>query len=497
MASILELSHSEARALLLQGASYNDFALPPYFQFQLLLSDVSRILGSSQGSSLYPRIKRAKNHEGVNYTILNNKDGRYAWRPLQLINPALYVGLTHCFTEELAWEEIRGRFALFQKDERVQAVGIPRRSEDTELSNKQEMVAHWWSEIEQQSIELALEYEYIFHTDISDCYSSIYTHSIPWAVYGKDNAKRWRRDHSLIGNRVDQFLQAMSFGQTNGIPQGSILMDFTAEILLGHIDRLLSERISENEHYQILRYRDDYRIFVNNPQTGEHILKILTEILNEHGMCLSPHKTLHSNDVISHSIKTDKLSLLRLPFTWNSLQGQLLAIREFSKQHQNSGSLEKLLNRFYGRVKKMKEEKREFQNPRVLISIATDLAYCNPRTYPTTCGIISHLLSWLPTQDERFEIVCKIKKRFDSLPNTGHLQVWLQRMSLRYSPISFEERLCQFVAAPTTAIWNTDWIDGELAEVISKFDIVDREILREIGPIIEHEEFALFSEHYE
>ena len=63
----------------------------------------------------------------------------------------------------------------------------------------------------------------------------------------------------------------MRYGQTNGLPQGSVLMDFIAEMVLGYIDSLLSDRIKANNisNYHILRYRDDYKIFVNNPHTGD------------------------------------------------------------------------------------------------------------------------------------------------------------------------------------------------------------------------------------
>ena len=36
----------------------------------------------------------------------------------------------------------------------------------------------------------------------------------------------------------------MRYGQTNGIPQGSVLMDFISEMVLGYIDKLLEEKIS-------------------------------------------------------------------------------------------------------------------------------------------------------------------------------------------------------------------------------------------------------------
>ncbi len=99
----------------------------------------------------------------------------------------------------------------------------------------------------------------------TDCYGSIYTHSVPWAIHTKPIAKLLssRTNYSLIGNLIDKHLRDMAFGQTNGIPQGSVLMDFIAEMVLGYADSEISIRIQEAniEDYHIIRYRDDYRIF--------------------------------------------------------------------------------------------------------------------------------------------------------------------------------------------------------------------------------------------
>ncbi len=44
-------------------------------------------------------------------------------------------------------------------------------------------------------------------------------------------------------------------------------MDFIAEIVLGYADTLITTEIKAAKilDYKILRYRDDYRIFVNSP----------------------------------------------------------------------------------------------------------------------------------------------------------------------------------------------------------------------------------------
>lgn len=84
----------------------------------------------------------------------------------------------------------------------------------------------------------------------------------------------------------------MSYGQSNGIPQGSVLMDFIAEIVLGYADLELSRSIEKYnieqhqeqnkiQEYKIIRYRDDYRIFANSQNDVVKIAKLLTEVLQQ------------------------------------------------------------------------------------------------------------------------------------------------------------------------------------------------------------------------
>jgi len=94
---------------------------------------------------------------------------------------------------------------------------------------------------------LAFDFAYVLHGDITDCYASIYTHSIAWALHGKSTAKAKRRDLSLSGNAIDFRLQNMQHGQTNGIPQGSVLVDLIAEMVLGYADLELSQRLADTK----------------------------------------------------------------------------------------------------------------------------------------------------------------------------------------------------------------------------------------------------------
>jgi hypothetical protein len=84
---------------------------------------------------------------------------------------------------------------------------------------------------------------------------------------------------------------------------------------------LLQKKLKEikcDKDYQILRYRDDFKIFVNTPQIGELILKTITEVMIGLGLKMNPSKTKSTNQVIKGSIKEDKVEWLKRKQTASS-----------------------------------------------------------------------------------------------------------------------------------------------------------------------------------
>lgn len=55
-------------------------------------------------------------------------------------------------------------------------------------------------------------------------------------IDGQRACKKEKGKPGLLGNMIDTYMQGMQYGQTNGIPQGSVLFDFIAEIVLGYAD---------------------------------------------------------------------------------------------------------------------------------------------------------------------------------------------------------------------------------------------------------------------
>lgn len=488
MKRILDMSNDDAKLFLLKNKSYFFLDLPPYFDFNNLLLSIDNKLNGKDLKNFYKDNKTIppKSCENVNYKFLHNKDGKFDWRPFEIIHPALYVYLVNVICEKDNWKKINERFKSFQKNKKIVCCSIPYESSNKKM-DKKDTILNWWNTFEQKSISMSLKFNCMAITDITNCYGSIYTHSIAWAVETKNIAKK---DHSdtLLGNKIDKIIQDMSYGQTNGIPQGSVLTDFIAEIVLGYADEQISNEINKNKikDYSILRYRDDYRIFAQNEYDLNVILKIITEVLSELNFKLNTQKTSITDDIITNSIKKDKANILVNNYiVLNNIQKSLFNIRNFSLIYPNSGSLLKLLTEVY--EQQIKPLKKKPKNVEQIISILVDIMYRNPKTYNLCVLILSVIFSFLGKTTINKDINL-ISKKFKNLPNTNYIDIWLQRLTIANNiDRKYSCTLCQKIYSEVK-IWNSDWLNLEIDESL----IINNERIKSISPIIQEEEVNPF-----
>ena len=341
----------------------------------------------------------------------------------------------------------------------------------------------------------------------------------------------------------------MSNGQTNGIPQGSVLMDLIAEIVLSYADLCLSVRLKhiDKKDFYILRYRDDYRIFVNSPQIADEIIKMLTEVLIDLGLKLNSSKTTFSNNVIQSSIKSDKLDWLvvskdletaqinenfktvqkcllliyqnvikspiksdkldcplinkdletmRMNKNFKATQKYLLLIHQFALKYPHSGTIEKELQLILKQLREGKDETRNKENIEVLISIVVDITLLNPRTYSISMAILSILFGLI---DKKLieSIVDKIVNKFNSIPNTGYMQIWLQRaiIKLQITQKDLCEPLCKLVGGESIKLWNNKWLHPNNIRILeNRSNIVNQDVLNALDAEIQDDEVLLFKE---
>lgn len=496
MKKLLDMSHVEARNFFMKSKSYCSIDLPSYFDFAPILKETEKMLDSSNVSKI--ELNRPGKSENLNHRFLMNKNGEYSWRPLEIINPVLYTELVWKITTDDNWQQILERFKKLQQNDKIRCLSLPfERPEASEKSPKESIILKWWEGFEQQSIALSLKYSSMAVTDIADCYGSIYTHTISWALHGREDAKQKRKRNQLLGNEIDGYLQDMHNGQTNGIPQGSVLSDFLAEMVLGYADLQLSQVLEKNEikDYQILRYRDDYRIFTNTKEESQRILLLLTQVLGDLNFKLNNAKTFTSDDIITSSIKKDKIAWICSVRNATSLQKSLLIIREFAKLYPNSGSLTAALSDFRKEIETSKEP--HVRND-ILLAILTDIMLKNPRIYATSASIISKLLSY---EDDRDACTYfdQVKEKFNQVPNTGMLELWMQRVSWKYNlEIQYDEPLCALLdgSKKNTDIWSFPGISNSIKNKFDSIPVINKTKLSSMNKVMELDETELFLDNY-
>lgn len=488
--SVLDLNCTEAKAFFLKHESYFNADLPPYFNFEKVLSAVADELKDKPLKGLWN--KKPGDFEGVNHVIIANKDGQLSWRPFQLIHPVLYVDLVREITKQENWDKLKSRFVTMHGCDNIQCLSMPLEASKN-TKDRAEQVSQWWQGVELKSVEYSLDYEYLYETDIADCYGSFYTHSIAWAVEGKAVAKEARAKKNL-GNYIDNAIQNMQHGQTNGIPQGSVLMDFIAELVLGYVDLQIAEKITDSDitKFKILRYRDDYRVFVNSSEEGEKILKLLSEVLTDLGLRLNSNKTRFSSDIVGASIKEDKKAWIVSKGFHRNLFKHAMLVKQHADLFPNSGSLTVALSKFHKRTLKLEEADITSQ---AIISVIVDIAYKNPRSYPVCFAILSKFISLLDDHNQN-NLIRKIQNKFTRLNNVGYMEVWFQRaIKNKLDDVDLNETLCKLVKGEQVNIWNSAWISSSaLKKIMDSADIIDKNKLDEAEPVINSLEFNLFAQ---
>ncbi len=489
---VTSMSAVDARRYFLKSSSYSDLELPPYFNFAPVLAEVSQILGTGTLDQHVMSGKNVAEMSVVNHTLCHNRDGAYAVRPYQFTNPALYVSLVHEITRPQAWKRIVKRFRSFATDPRISVAGIPVEQTDG-LPDRCGMVRSWYEGMEQRSIIYSLCYRHVLTTDIADCHGSIRPWTIIPALYENVPSRPKLGDPLLLGNVIANHLKMIAGPRGKGIPIGSMLMNFISELVLGHVDQQLMARIKRAEDnmpwdFRIIRFRDDYRIFVDDPAVGERLLALLSEILATVGMKLSSDKTRILDDVISGSIKADKLYWLDRPCSQN-LKIALLQIRELGIAHPNSGSLVTALSKCLQTIHSTQYEGSSLP----LIAIVADIMKRSPRTYPLGCALISHLLGSDASPEQVASAVQGVRHKCKQIPNTGLLDVWLQRVVRpRNLSLRADERLCRIFNGEDIGLWNLGWLKSSLRQAIENVQIVDTEKLAALTPGIQPWEVCMF-----
>ena len=320
-------------------------------------------------------------------------------------------------------------------------------------------------------------------------------------LFKKEEAKR-NIGKSSLGHTIDTYMQGMQYGQTNGIPQGGALFDFIAEIVLGYADKLLVERLKEEqiEDYKILRYRDDYRIFSNNKDELEKISIILQTVLADLNFNMNASKTILTDSIVENAIKPDKYFYIsNIPAykkeqsLFASFQKELLYILSIAKQYPNSGTTCMLMTNI---SKRIQDDATIYENIHVLIAIVIDIAINSPKIYQQALACISNLINRIEDEEIKINLIKDVYNKLSALPNIGHIQIWMQRITIpldkKYGNNPYSETLCKIIYGDHNELWNLEWLKPDLCVDLPIDKICDNKVLGEMVPYIKIEEVDVF-----
>lgn len=136
-------------------------------------------------------------------------------------------------------------------------------------------------------------YKFCLVTDISRFFPSVYTHTLPWAINSKAEAKNDISSNSatVYGNRLDLIFRNSQSKQTIGIPVGPDASKIAAELLLTAVDANFLSRYRRNERPAYVRHVDDYWVAGNSQEECEKHLYNLRLSLREFQLDINESKT--------------------------------------------------------------------------------------------------------------------------------------------------------------------------------------------------------------
>lgn len=548
--NILTLNHEEVMDFFMKSEQYHGFELPEYFTFDEVLKYVREKIGNTPYEECLQKGISPESLSDVNLDILLNKDGRYAVRPIILANPFLYYFLVREVCCENNWQVIKDLFEKFNVPH-ITSCAIPVIPNEKEPFHKATTINNWWNSMEQRSIELSLEYRYMFVTDITNCYGSVNPQTFDWAFTLKGTSCD-KDGESIIAKNIQSYLRAFQQGRNIGIPQGSAIFDFVGEIILGYSDLLLHEKLLEKAKeyeeqgktfpdYKIIRYRDDYRIFCSNKDALEDISYTLQQVLERLNFRMNSQKTKISESIVTDAVKSDKLAYIyntpifnKKGVDFDSYEKHLLYILMFARQYPDSGSVKIMLSDIDQRIEEWlhpKDEKKKTEgivwgdielsddghlvktdnkNPQVVCfipggsvramsAICVQIALENVGCAHYALRIISRMIDSLKDMSEKQSIIDLVFNKLCNQPNSDYNQLWLQNMTYTQdkkkgtSPYSL--RLCQLVAGKEIQpLWNNVWLDSELEEQLPYDSIVNKETLKKVTPVIVFRETRTYNE---
>ena len=291
--------------------------------------------------------------------------------------------------------------------------------------------------------------------------------------------------------------------------------------------------------YEIIRYRDDYRVFCNDKDSLEKISYILQHVLESLNFRMNSQKTRISESIVTDAVKPDKLFYIfntpifsKKGVDFDSFEKHLLYILMFSRKYPDSGSIKTMLSDLDKRLEDWLKQKAEEAkigsvllgveeandssagkrkgvigdeipggSVRALAAVCAQIALENVNCSHYALRVLSRMVDALRDEEKKWTIIGLVHAKLSKQPNSAYTQLWLQNITYqqdRKNGLSpYHIRLCKVVMGEDVTLWNNSWLKDPLTEGFSQTGIVNRETLAKVTPVITFRERRSYTESEE
>ncbi|WP_324727751.1 antiviral reverse transcriptase Drt4 [Pseudomonas chlororaphis] len=138
------------------------------------------------------------------------------------------------------------------------------------------------------TLEISFGASFRAHADVANCFGSIYTHSLEWAIQGYEKAKerlQERGGEKHWSSTLDITLRNAKRNETSGLPVGPSSSSIAVEIVLAAVDRELAGK------FRFVRYIDDYTAYCETHIQAQEFIRALSIALSRYRLTLNLSKT--------------------------------------------------------------------------------------------------------------------------------------------------------------------------------------------------------------
>lgn len=138
------------------------------------------------------------------------------------------------------------------------------------------------------TLDLSFGAAFRAHADVANCFGSIYTHSLEWAIQGYGEAKNKLKDKTAPrhwSSKLDTVLRNAKRKETTGLPVGPATSSIAVEVILAAVDKELSA------NFRFVRYIDDYTAYCETHIEAQEFIRALNIALSQYRLTLNLSKT--------------------------------------------------------------------------------------------------------------------------------------------------------------------------------------------------------------